>query len=107
MTAEIETMTMRRKLAEVEADVAVVKIERLGTALAQNPAYAQYELILRLPEIYREAGARGNLVLAAPNPMALPQLAFTSGGAAAAPTPPSAGLPYTGLLTPPPRPAPR
>lgn len=98
VTAEIETVAMRKKLAEVEADVAIVKIERIGAALAANPAYPQYELILRLPEIYREAGARGNLILAAPNPMALPQLSAASTG----PTP---AAPATTAL--PARPAPR
>ncbi len=81
VTAEIETTTMRRKLAEQEAENAAVRIERVGAALAKNPAYVQYELMQRLPEIYREAGARGNLVLAAPNPVGLPQLPGATGPA--------------------------
>ena len=85
VTAEIETTTMKRKLSEQEAEVAVVKIEKVGAALAKNPAYAQYEFLQRLPEIYREAGARGNLVLAAPNPMSLPQ--FTTPQTAPPPAP--------------------
>ena len=47
VTAEIETTTMRRKLSEQEAEVAVVKIEKVGAALAKNPAYAQYEFLQR------------------------------------------------------------
>lgn len=89
VTAEIETMAMRKKLAEVEADVAIVKIERIGAALAAHPGYPQYELILRLPEIYREAGARGNLVLAAPNPMGLPALSVNAPPSTPPPTPPA------------------
>lgn len=62
--AETQTMEERRKLAEQEAEVAVVRIQKVGAALQANPVYA-------LIEIYREAGARGNLVLAAPNPLAM------------------------------------
>ncbi len=87
VAAEVETMAVRRKLAEQEAEVAVVKIERVGAALAKNPAYAQYEFLQRLPDIYKEAGARGNLVLAAPNPMSVPQVGTSS---APAPAPPPA-----------------
>lgn len=90
VTAEIETTTMKRMLSEQEAEVAVVKIEKVGAALAKNPAYAQYEFLQRLPEIYRAAGARGNLVLAAPNPMILPQFTTpqTTPAAPSAPPPP-------------------
>ncbi|MBI5533879.1 MAG: hypothetical protein HY898_14250 [Deltaproteobacteria bacterium] len=98
--AETETMNLRRKLAEQEAEVAVVRIQKVGAALQQNPVYA-------LLEIYREAGARGNLVLAAPNPLSMqPPLAgappgivaplnMAAPGAAAtpAPTKPPVALP--------------
>ena len=96
VTAEVETTMMKRKLSEQEAEVAVVKIEKVGAALAKNPAYAQYEFLQRLPEIYREAGQRGNLVLAAPNPMSIPQ--FTTPQT----SPPAANAP---AAPPPPRPA--
>ncbi len=72
VTAEIETMRMRKELAEREADVVAVKIERIGESLKRYPEYVQYDLQLRLPEIYREAGSRGNLILAAPTPLQLP-----------------------------------
>lgn len=72
VTAEIETMRMRKELAEREADVAAVKIERVGATLKRFPEYLQYDLQTRLPDIYREAGARGNMVLAAPTPLSLP-----------------------------------
>lgn len=74
VSAEVETMKMRKDLADQEAQVAVVRIEKVGAALEKNPAYAQWEFMQRLPEIYREAGARGNMILAAPNPMNVPQL---------------------------------
>jgi len=77
--AEVETMAMRRKLAEQEAEVAVVKIERVGAALQKHPLYAQFEFLQKLPEIYREAGARGNLVLAAPNPVGLSGIGAPAG----------------------------
>ena len=89
VTAEIETTTMKRKLSEQEAEVAVVKIEKVGAALSKNPAYAQYEFLQRLPEIYREAGSRGNLVIAAPNPLNLPQFTTPPTTAAPAAPPPS------------------
>lgn len=76
--AETETMFERRKLAEQEAEVMVTRIQKVGAALQANPVYA-------LLEIYREAGARGNLVLAAPNPLSM--------------QPPMAGAP-PGIVTP-------
>jgi hypothetical protein len=68
VTAEIETMSMRRLLAEREGEVAAVRIERIGDALARHPEYLQYDLQLKLPEIYATAGANGNLVITAPSP---------------------------------------
>jgi len=88
--AEAETAETRKKLAENEAELAVVRIRRVGKALSENPAYLQYEYIQRLPDIYREAGARGNLVLAAPNLVSLP---LPLNGAPAAPPPPHAPAP--------------
>ncbi len=83
--AEADTAETRKALAENEAELAVVRIRRVGKALADNPAYIQYEFIQRLPDIYREAGARGNLVLAAPNVVSLP---LASGLAPPPPPPP-------------------
>lgn len=71
VAAEAETMQVRKQLAQQEAEVATVKIERIGEALAKNPLYLQYDLQLKLPEIYEKAGQRGNLVLAAPSPLNL------------------------------------
>jgi hypothetical protein len=69
--AEAETMAVRKTLAQQEAEVATAKIERIGEALAKHPLYLQYDLQLKLPEIYEKAGQRGNLVLAAPTPINL------------------------------------
>lgn len=69
VTAEIETMRMRKELAERESDVAVARVLRIGDALRKYPEYLQYDLQVRMPEIYREAGSRGNMILAAPNPL--------------------------------------
>jgi hypothetical protein len=72
VAAEIETMKMRRALAEQEGEVGAVRIEKVGAALRLYPEYLQYDLQSKLPDIYRTAGAQGNLVLAAPNPVAMP-----------------------------------
>jgi hypothetical protein len=69
VAAEIETMKLRRDLAEQESEVGAARILKVGAALRQFPEYLQYDLQSRLPDIYREAGARGNLVIAAPNPL--------------------------------------
>lgn len=84
VTAEIETMRMRKELAEREADVVAVKIELIGSALKRNPHYLQYDMQLKMPEIYREAGMRGNMVLAAPTPLQWPgaQVPWSPGGGA-------------------------
>ena len=65
---------MRKELAEREADVVAVKIDLVGAALKRHPEYLQYDLQLKMPEIYREAGMRGNMVLAAPTPLQLPSV---------------------------------
>lgn len=96
VTAEIETMRMRRELAEREADVAAARVEKVGEALRKYPEYLQYDLQQKLPDIYREAGQRGNLILAAPN-------AIVSPGAAPPPPPPPTASPRP--AAPPPSPA--
>ena len=68
VTAEIETAAMRRKLAENEGDNEAVKIDRVGGVLRRNPEYLQYSMQSMMPDIYKEAGAHGNLIIAAPSP---------------------------------------
>ena len=59
---------MRRQLAENEGAEAAAKIDKVGAALRRNPHYLQYDLQDKLPEIYRGAGAAGNMIITAPNP---------------------------------------
>jgi hypothetical protein len=73
VTEEIETMSMRRKLAVAEGDMAAAKIDRIGAALRRYNEYLQWDLQNKMPEIYRTAGAAGNLVIAAPNVVATPR----------------------------------
>ncbi|HEU4404517.1 MAG TPA: SPFH domain-containing protein [Polyangiaceae bacterium] len=87
VTAEIETTRMRRELAEREAEVAAARIQKIGEALRKNPDYLQYDLQQKLPDIYREAGQRGNLILAAPNAVVAPP------GAQPPPPPPAPAAP--------------
>ena len=66
--AEIETSAMRKQLAENEGAEAAAKIDKVGAALKRNPHYLQYDLQEKLPDIYRGAGAAGNMIITAPNP---------------------------------------
>ena len=66
--AEIETAKMRLELASREGDVEAARIDHIGAALHRNPEYLQYDLQLKMPEIYRQAGLQGNMVIAAPEP---------------------------------------
>src|SRR4051812_27049917 len=69
--AEIQTTLMKRELAEKEGEVAAARIEKIGAALKRNPEYLQYDMQTKLPDIYRNAGANGNMVIAAPAPSIL------------------------------------
>jgi hypothetical protein len=91
--AETETMAARTKLAEQEAAVEIVKIEKIGAALRNNPAYVQFEFMRHLPDIYRDAGQRGNMILAAPNPLNLPLPVPSLAPPAPVQPPPSTALP--------------
>jgi regulator of protease activity HflC (stomatin/prohibitin superfamily) len=68
VTAEIQTMSMRRDLSEKEGEAQAIRIQRIGEALRQNPEFLQYDLQSKMPEIYKQAGASGNMVIAAPSP---------------------------------------
>ena len=71
VTAEIETMRMRRELSQREGEADAAKIDAIGAALRRNPEYLQFDLQSKMPEIYQLAGAQGNLVIAAPSPSLL------------------------------------
>jgi regulator of protease activity HflC (stomatin/prohibitin superfamily) len=85
VTAEIQTMTMRRDLSEKEGEAQAVRIEKIGQVLRKYPEFLQYDLQARMPDIYREAGQKGNLVIAAPNPSVVVSPLRTDEAAAAQP----------------------
>lgn len=89
VTAEIETMRMRRELAEREAEVSAARIQKVGEVLRKYPEYLQFDLQQKLPEIYREAGQRGNLIIAAPNAVVSPGAAPPSASPPPASPPPA------------------
>jgi regulator of protease activity HflC (stomatin/prohibitin superfamily) len=66
--AEIKTTEMRRELSERQGDVEAARIDRVGAALGRNPSFLQYDLQSRMPEIYKAAGEKGNMVITAPSP---------------------------------------
>ena len=83
VTAEIQTMAMRRDLSEKEGEAQAVRVERIGEALRKYPENLQYDLQARMPEIYAQAGRQGNLVIAAPNPSVVVSPLRTESSAAA------------------------
>jgi regulator of protease activity HflC (stomatin/prohibitin superfamily) len=94
VTAEIQTMSMRRDLSEKEGESQAIRIERIGEALRHYPEFLQFDMQAKMPDIYRQAGADGNLIIAAPNPsvMIAPRESVTANPAAkpkavVAPTP--------------------
>lgn len=69
VTAETETAEMKRLLAEKEGAAEAAKIDAIGAALKRNPEYLTFDLQQKMPEIYKTAGDKGNMVIAAPPPM--------------------------------------
>ncbi len=68
VAAEIETADKKRELAQKEGQIEAARITEIGRALAENPAFLQYDLQQKMPGIYKEAGEKGNMVIAAPSP---------------------------------------
>lgn len=66
--AETATAMTRRELMQREGEAVAARIDVIGQALQRNPAYLQYDLQERMPAIYEHAGARGNMVITAPQP---------------------------------------
>jgi regulator of protease activity HflC (stomatin/prohibitin superfamily) len=87
--AEIQTTILKRELAEREGEVAAARIDKIGAALKKNPEFLQYDMQTKLPEIYRQAGATGNLVIAAPSPSVVVAPRPSTPGAAPAPAKPA------------------
>lgn len=75
--AETETAKLRVQLSEQEAQSAAVRVMRVGDMLKKYPEYLQFDLQSKMPDIYRQAGVAGNMILAAPNPVMLPALRLT------------------------------
>jgi hypothetical protein len=69
--AEIETSKMRKDLALNEGAETAARIDQVGAALKRNPEYLQFDLQDKMPDIYRNAGQSGNLIITAPNPTVL------------------------------------
>ncbi len=74
--AEIATAVTRRELMQREGEADAARIDAIGAALRRNPDYMQYDLQSKMPEIYEHAGARGNMIITAPQPSVL----INSGG---------------------------
>jgi SPFH domain / Band 7 family len=88
VTAEIKTMELRRDLSEKEGETEAARISKVGEALRLYPSFLQYDMQARMPDIYRQAGAHGNLVITAPNPSI-----FVAAARNDAPTSPPAAAP--------------
>lgn len=67
VTAEIETAKMKTELAKIDGLNEAAKIEAIGDALRRNPDFIAYNMQKSMPEIYRLAGEKGNMIIAAPN----------------------------------------
>lgn len=74
VAAEIETMKMKKELAGGSADAEAIRIAKVGEALRKNPEFMQFDLQQKMPEIYKNAGEKGNLTfMPAPMPTMLMQ----------------------------------
>lgn len=65
------TAEKRKELARKEGANVAVKIDEIGAALRRNPEYLQYDLQNKMPEIFKVAGEKGNMIIAGPNPQVL------------------------------------
>lgn len=75
--AEVETARARVQLSEQEALSDAIRVTRVGDMLKKYPEYLQFDLQSKMPDIYRQAGALGNMIIAAPNPVMVPALSLT------------------------------
>lgn len=73
VSAEIQTAILQRDLAEKQGATEAARIDQVGAALKRNPDYLQYDLQQKMPDIYLQAGAHGNMVITAPQPTVLVQ----------------------------------
>lgn len=68
VTAETETAEMKKLLAQKEGAAEAAKIDEIGAALRRNPEYLTFDMQQKMPEIYKDAGDKGNMIIAAPSP---------------------------------------
>ncbi len=68
VAAETETATQKILLAKKEGEVEAARIDEIGASLKRNPEYLQYDMQLKMPAMYEAAGAKGNMIIAAPSP---------------------------------------
>jgi len=66
--AEIATSIVRKELEQREGEAEAARIDVVGAALKRNPEFLRYDMQSKMPDIYRDAGAKGNMVIAAPTP---------------------------------------
>lgn len=71
VTAETATAEMKRELARSEGAAEAARIDEIGAALKRNPQYLAFDLQQKMPDIYKAAGDKGNLVITAPAPSIL------------------------------------
>lgn len=71
VTAETETAEMKRQLAQREGAAEAARIDEIGAALKRNPEYLTFDLQQKMPDIYKTAGDKGNLIITAPAPSLL------------------------------------
>jgi regulator of protease activity HflC (stomatin/prohibitin superfamily) len=71
VSAETETAEMRKALQQREGAAVAAKIDEIGASLKRNPEYLQFDLQQKMPDIYKVAGDKGNLILTAPAPQVL------------------------------------
>jgi hypothetical protein len=66
--AETETALAKQDLEKMRAANEAVRIEAVGEALRRNPEYLAYQQLQMLPQIYKDAGIQGNMIITAPDP---------------------------------------
>lgn len=71
VTAETATADMKRQLAKSEGAAEAARIDEIGAALKRNPEYLTFDLQQKMPDIYKTAGDKGNLIITAPAPSLL------------------------------------
>jgi len=71
VNAQFDTAVIRNKLAEQEGKNEAIRIDKIGSALQRNPEYLQYDLQQRMQGIYKTAGEKGNMIIAAPSPQVI------------------------------------